>query len=199
MISEIFTDEPIELGNVRINGAETPIIIDRIPLGIICRIVDCISSQWINTDGNKADLNTIFNLCSSVLNTAPHLIAILLSSRAIKANQKVSDAISKQWTPLMLLSALRKVYQRISLEGLFERYQFVNNSKQLNYPGEGTPWATVINSAIASKGWSEDDIKWNISFVNLIMYTLCIPSYSSSDSVSNDNEVDMFDFFDKRE
>jgi hypothetical protein len=55
--------------------------------------------------------------------------------------------------------------------------------------------------AIASKGWSEHTLKWEISFINLMMYALCIPPYDSGDSKSsNDKEpVDMFSLFDGKE
>lgn len=51
--------------------------------------------------------------------------------------------------------------------------------------------------AIATKGWSERELLWEIPFQKLVLYSLCIPSYEEKGSGKRGNgeEIDAFDFF----
>jgi len=49
--------------------------------------------------------------------------------------------------------------------------------------------------AIASKGWSEHELLWEIPFQKLVLYSLCIPTYESGGKQGSGEEIDAFDFF----
>lgn len=200
MIAEVFTDEPIDLGSVEVDGSVKKIVVDIIPLGVLCRIVSQIAKNWVNLEGKNGDIDSILSAVESVLTTAPLVIAALLSTKVKPVDKSIAVAISEQWTPYMLLNALSVVFERISIDKLFDYYKFENKGGQVTCPGQGSPWASVINLAIASKGWSEDALKWDMSFTNLIMYGMCIPSMGGDSKNNHDSreEVDMFDFFDNR-
>lgn len=51
--------------------------------------------------------------------------------------------------------------------------------------------------AVATKGWTEHQLMWEIPFQNLMLYSLCLPSISEEgEPEQNVAPVDMFSYFD---
>lgn len=51
--------------------------------------------------------------------------------------------------------------------------------------------------AVATKGWSEERLMWEIPFQNLMLYSLCLPSIGEDGEPEQSvAPVDMFSYFD---
>ncbi len=53
--------------------------------------------------------------------------------------------------------------------------------------------------AIATKGWSEHELLWEIPFQKLVLYSLCVPSYESGGKKGGAEETEIVDMFDHLE
>lgn len=196
-ISSTFSDEPLLLGAVQIDGESRDLILTCVSLGMIQRFSSEASSMALaqyEAEDNSQYLHRIFSECMRV---APTIIAVCCERSPLTIISPVEKAIREQFSARQLLDAMKLIAQRLDVDKILSHYNFTNKTSK-SYPGSGSPWAMVINMAIASKGWSEFDLKWNISFANLIIYSQCIPSYSEDAGSSDKKEpVDMFSFFER--
>lgn len=190
-LNNLFTEEPLIIS--KIGGYH--FILRGISYGNVVRILNISYNLFTNSEINLLSVGEkLLSFCK--------IIAIACYNKQVYPPEMHSKLLLEALSIDGIALALEQIYKRISIEELWDHYGFKTSGDSKTYPGQRSPWATVINSAIASKGWSEHTLKWEISFQNLVLYTLCIPSISSEskDAAEPDKDgmVDMFSFFENK-
>lgn len=162
-LAGIFTEDPIEVANI--NGRR--FILNSISLGNAVRIAAIL-------DGVGQGLSHVYELGSGLLD-ACRIIAIACYNQKLLPPEEHSMFLLDNMSTQQITAAVSIIHSRLSLDKLFDHYKFKSSGEVTSYPGSHSPWSTVLNRAIAMKGWNEADLKWNISMQNLMMYALCIP------------------------
>lgn len=190
-LNNLFTEEPLTIA--KIGGYD--FILRGISYGNVLRISN-ISNDLFHGEGI-----TLLSVGEKLLSFCK-IIAIACYNKQVYPPEMHSKLLLEALSIDGIALAIEEIYKRISINELWNHYGFKSSTDSKSYPGSGSPWSTLINSAIASKGWSEHSLKWEISFQNLVLYTLCIPSIASDskDAAEPDKDgmVDMFAFFENK-
>lgn len=192
-LQQIFTEDPVKLAEIE--GKE--FILTGISLGNVARI-STITEEVLALV--SADLPPCEWGC--YINDIARIIAIACHNDKTLPHPSDVSLLTDYLTVSQLLVMLENVYKRISLDELWKHYQFDNkSSSNEKFKGQGSFWSFVNNYALHFKGWSEDDIKWKVSFQNIVITSMCMPQYDSEGKLAEGSQepMDIFDFFDKRE
>ncbi|MGM1429558.1 hypothetical protein ACS126_09885 [Sphingobacterium lactis] len=191
-LQEIFTEDPVMLATIE--GKE--FILTGISLGNVARI-SAITEEVLSLVSD--DLPPYEWGC--YINEIARIIAIACHNGKTLPHPSDISLLTDFLTASQLLVMLENVYKRMSFDELWKYYQFDNkSSSDEKFKGQGSLWSYVNNYAIHFKGWSEYDIKWKVSFQNIVITSMCTPKYDSEGKLSESSQepVDLFEFLEKR-
>lgn len=197
-ILNIFTEDPYYIGSFYGKKFE----VTGISYGNVLRISEITKDIFEKAVNNS-------NLLVSILANLDKICRVVAIACYNKPSLPPSIDIDILLTHLTLeeiVEAFKIISARIDISELWEHYGFKDkkDNKVKPYPGMKSPWATIINIAALSKGWYEFDLKWNVSFQNLLLYSLCYPSGDTKPidgekyDVDENGLVDAFQFFANR-
>ncbi|WP_313419399.1 hypothetical protein [Sphingobacterium multivorum] len=209
-IAATFVDEPVIIGSVQLTDTEGKeyrheLVLESISLGCLERICSFIApttpliKELAQSDTeNRLKVRTGDVLQSSLYNLAKVIVLACDNSQA-PLSMSLVDAVHDQFTVLDIHYALEAVTAKINFRGLSDHYQFKPSTDKTVYPGSSSPWSLLVNAMVSFKGCNEYDLKWNMSYVNLLMYcsTLSSSRLANSDGgkPAEGKEVDMWDLF----
>lgn len=196
-LQEIFTGDPVKLAEI--DGKE--FVLTGVSLGNVARIgaiVEDIYSVVSAKDINLFDLGCFLKDVAKIISIACHNGKDL-------PHQSDVELLLSGCNVAELSLMLNEVVKRLEITPLYEHFKFKFKGKSKKYPGSGSLWSIVQTNAVMLKGWSEVDLKWNVSFQNLIMYGLVFPPIEflerdrdSGVETDEDGNVDLFEFFENR-
>lgn len=195
-LQEIFTEDPVKLAEI--DGKD--FVLTGISLGNAARIgaiVEEIYSSIKTTDLNLFDLGCFLKEIAKVISIACH-------NGKNPPHQSDVELLMSGCNTAELSLMLKEVLKRMEINPIYDHFKFKSEGKSNKYPGSGSLWSIVQSNAVMLKGWSEYDLKWNVSIQNLLMYGFVVPqvkfdSQEGSDVETDENgNVDLFEFFENR-
>lgn len=211
-IASAFVEEPVHIGSVELYSKDgsiyqKDIIISTISFGCLERICSYIDphSPLLRTAGacdteNKVKSISGDLLVDSLFDLAKVIVVAHQNSPKFLDSDLV-DAVYTQFTPKQILEAVAVIINKTSFKELNNFYQFKPSKDKSEYPGANSPWSLIANSLVSFKGCNEHDLKWGMSYVNLLMYCSTLSASRSTTENKKPAEgeaVDMFSFFDKQ-
>jgi len=196
-LQEIFTGDPVKLAEI--DGKE--FVLTGVSLGNVARIGSIVED--IYSVVNAKDIN-LFDLGCFLADIAK-IISIACHNRKDLPHQSEAELLLSGCNIAELSIMLNEVVKRIEIASLYDHFKFKFEGKSSKFPGSGSLWSMVQSNAVMLKGWSEDDLKWNVSFQNLLMYGFVVPQIEFDDSDKSsgaepdeNGNVDLFEFFENR-
>ena len=196
-LQEIFTGDPVKLAEI--DGKE--FVLTGVSLGNVARIGAIVED--IYSVVNVKDIN-LFDL-GCFLKDVAKIISIACNNGKNPPHQSDAELLLSGCDVEELSLMLNEVLRRIEITPLYEHFKFKFKGKSKKYPGSGSLWSIVQSNAVMLKGWTEDDLKWNVSFQNLLMYGFVMPQIEFDDNdksseveTDENGNVDLFEFFENR-
>ncbi|GEM_PF-568508 len=209
-IAATFVDEPVIIGSVQLTDTEGneyrhELVLESISLGCmerICLLLDPVSpliktlaSSTTELDVRNASIEVLINS----LYRLSKVIAAACQNSPKPIDPKIVDAVYTQFSLPKILTALREILAKVSFRELSEHFQFKPSKNTTAYPGSNSFWALLVNAMVSFKGCNEHDLKWNMSYTNLLMYCSVLSASRPEDSGGGKPEegekVDMWDLF----
>ncbi len=213
-IAWAFVDEPVVIGSVQLKDSEGntyphELVMETISLGCLERMCyfvhpvspmlkdlsTCTSEQAIIKRTGDILISSLYNLS---------MIIVLACQNSPKSiNTDMVDAVHSQFTLLQILSALKVISSKTNFRELSDHFKFKPSKGGTEYPGSNSFWALLVNAMASFKGCNEYELKWNMSYVNLLMYSSVLSASRPEDTVDGKTKrqpeegemVDMFDYF----
>lgn len=216
-IASVFVDEPVVIGSVQLidnesNRYQHDLVLESISLGSMERICSILApvvpllkdmatrstDQSIRVPLGEILINSLYNLSKVIVmacDNSPKLI-----------DEALVDAVHTQFSLQDILGALKAILSKVSFRELSEHFQFMPSAVNSSYPGSNSFWALLVNAMVSFKGCNEYDLKWNMSYTNLLMYCSVLSASRLTDSgggettdqLDGDEPVDMFDLFNRK-